>query len=647
MTYQILRFCIAFVFTFSSGITSTKALQPDPEVYSALPTLEDMQISADGQTLGYLYKQKGNEGLLIFDLTTNRSSGFNTRDIKANDVFFSNNDYAVLTGPLENPRAPNRSLERGLTFSYDINKKSVNYLLLGSPELRTNQSLANIVGKHSGENTVYMHALYGEGRAPSRRHLIKVNLTTGRGRIHKRGLPETIDWYVDKQGEIIARTDFDRRANEFSIFQYNDRKQSVLKFKRENASQFRGTIGGIKSDKSAFIVTQRTPPSGATSVFEMGFDGKMSTPIFNSPNKSVARLLTDTNRMVYGVEYEGLYPTYEFFDDNLTSLVKQIQNNFDGLSVTIMDWTDNFDKLILKIEGGLFTPGFYMYDRSQGGVLKVTDSYPIKAENIADVIMITYPARDGLKIPAVVTRPPTWSGDKQYPLIVLPRNRPAAYNAVGFDWMAQYFAAKGYIVLQPNFRGSTGFGEKLRNAGTGEWGAKMQDDITDAVKALTKLGWVDKGQTCIVGSGYGGYAALAGGAYTPELYQCVVAIAPIADLNAMLKWEQSNNQAGGWVNQFWSGTDINNPGEQEKLKNRSPAASANKFQSPVLLIHSANDSVVPIAQSETMRGALEGANKTVKFERLNGDDHQLAKSETRLQVLNAMTQFIETHIKDR
>jgi len=375
--------------------------------------------------------------------------------------------------------------------------------------------------------------------------------------------------------------------------------------------------------------------------------GKLTKEIFGKPDRDISRPLTDQNRFVIGVEYEGLYPTYEFFDDNLTNLVKQIQDSFQGLAVSLVDWTEGFDKLVFKIEGGLFAPGYYMYDQAQGGIIKIADTYPIKAEDVADVLTITYPARDGLKIPSVVTRPANWSPDKKYPLIAMPHGGPEAYDSVRFDWMAQYFARRGYIVLQPNFRGSTGFGLPFRNAGRGEWGQKMQDDITDGVKALEKLGWVDMDRVCIAGASYGGYAALAGGAFTPDLYQCVVAIAPVSDLPRMLRWEIMENGRDSWVNEYWRKVIGDRKEEEDKLIAISPARNAEKFKAPVLLIHGNQDTVVPYSQTEHMASALKRAKKAVEVEKLKGGDHWLSKRDTRMETLRAMATFIESHIGEK
>ena len=140
-----------------------------------------------------------------------------------------------------------------------------------------------------------------------------------------------------------------------------------------------------------------------------------------------------------------------------------------------------------------------------------------------------YKARDGLDIPAYLTLPPG-KAPKNLPVVVMPHGGPDYRDYIGFDWMAQFFANRGYAVLQPNFRGSSGYGHKFTEAGLHQWGLKMQDDISDGVKKLIADGIANPKRVCIVGASYGGYAALAGATFTPDLYACAVSFAGISDL---------------------------------------------------------------------------------------------------------------------
>lgn len=197
--------------------------------------------------------------------------------------------------------------------------------------------------------------------------------------------------------------------------------------------------------------------------------------------------------------------------------------------------------------------------------------------------------------------------------------------------------------MQPNFRGSTGFGFALRDSGNGEWGQKMQNDVSDGVAALVAAGYVDPQRVCIMGAAYGGYSALAGGAFSPELYRCVISIAGVSDIPRMLDVEKSRYGRNHWVASYWEKIIGDSKSEKEKLKAISPTNFADNFQAPVLLIHGRDDTVVPIRQSEEMYKALKKANKEVDFVTLKGEDHWLSNSETRLALLKEVDQFLGQH----
>jgi dipeptidyl aminopeptidase/acylaminoacyl peptidase len=230
------------------------------------------------------------------------------------------------------------------------------------------------------------------------------------------------------------------------------------------------------------------------------------------------------------------------------------------------------------------------------------------------------------------------------PLIVIPHGGPEAYDAVGFDWLAQYFASRGYLVLQPNFRGSYGFGRAHREAGHGEWGGKMQDDITDGVNLLIKKQWADPNRVCIIGGSYGGYAALAGGAFTPDLYKCVAAIAPVTDLNWMLTLEKRQSGGDSAVYEYWKKLIGDKSKDKAKIEAISPSNAAANFKAPVLLIHGFDDTVVPIGQSIRMENELKKAGKQVTFIKQKSGDHWLSTSETRLQTLRELDRFVASTI---
>jgi len=197
-------------------------------------------------------------------------------------------------------------------------------------------------------------------------------------------------------------------------------------------------------------------------------------------------------------------------------------------------------------------------------------------------------------------------------------------------------------VLRPQFRGSTGLGDEHRLAGRGQWGMRMQDDITDGVKALVDQGIVDQKRVCIVGASYGGYAALAGAAFTPDLYACAVSVAGISNLPEFLAWGE--NLSGDETDSFHYWRDSIGDSLDSRIAEKSPARSARTIRAPILLLHGTDDSVVPFDQSQMMANALKAAGKPFQLISLEGEDHWLSSSATRIRMLSEIEKFLAANL---
>lgn len=255
---------------------------------------------------------------------------------------------------------------------------------------------------------------------------------------------------------------------------------------------------------------------------------------------------------------------------------------------------------------------------------------------------ITYKARDGLEIPAYVTMPPGAPKDARLPLVVLPHGGPRARDIYDFDYMAQFLATRGYAVLQPQFRGSSGFGDDFTKAGKGEWGGKMQTDLLDGVAALADGGEVDPARVCIVGASFGGYAALAGATLFPDAYRCAASIAGIGDLaQLMLEEGRLYGRQSGSAQAL---RDDLGSADRAKVLAMSPARQAASATIPILLIHGEKDTVVLPAQSERMAEALKAAGKAHELVMLKDENHYLTCSSTRTQTLEAVERFLAKHL---
>ena len=235
---------------------------------------------------------------------------------------------------------------------------------------------------------------------------------------------------------------------------------------------------------------------------------------------------------------------------------------------------------------------------------------------------IRYPARDGTSVPAYLTLPGKPTGP--VPAIVLIHGGPQARDRWSWNQEVQVFAAHGYAVFQPQFRGSTGFGKKFEVAGYGEWGLAMQDDITDGVKWLIDQKIVAPERICIVGTSYGGYAALWGLAKTPELYKCGVSTAGVSDIETMLKGDSDFNRSA--IGRETIRHHVGDPRTKAASFDAvSPLRHADRIVAPVLLVHGDQDERVPMAQSKKMLAALERLHKDVKYVEFEGEGHGVSQ----------------------
>jgi dipeptidyl aminopeptidase/acylaminoacyl peptidase len=229
---------------------------------------------------------------------------------------------------------------------------------------------------------------------------------------------------------------------------------------------------------------------------------------------------------------------------------------------------------------------------------------------------------------------------KNLPLVVMPHGGPVARDYVGFDWWAQAFASRGYAVFQPNFRGSNGFGKGFIEAGYGQWGRKMQTDISDGVADLAKQGLIDPKRACIVGASYGGYAALAGVTLQQGLYRCAVSVGGVSNLNDLLKWDDvrfgDQSETLRIERERLGATSIGDPA----MATISPARHADMADAPILLMFGHDDTVVNPQQSRGMADALKSAGKPVELVELPEEDHWLSRPATRIAVVKASLEFV-------
>lgn len=472
----------------------------------------------------------------------------------------------------------------------------------------------------------------------------------GTGAVVKRGpMNGTSSWYMDGHGHVVARLDFQYelpREEPHGIMQLKLREGgtwrtvSTYPFTVDTGDGLLGLAAGATE-----MIRFGQDANGISTIRRVSLADGKETEILKDPVYDTGEVYFNAwTGAVEGVSIIRERPEQIFFDPKIDGLRKGLAAALPGLNVSISSADVTWNRVIVKAEGPKSPASFYLLDRSTHQMSAIAASYPALDETMLGTVKsFTYKARDGLEIHGFLTLPPGKEA-KNLPMVVLPHGGPAARDYEQFDWWAQFLANRGYAVLQPNFRGSLGYGLKFLQAGRKQWGLKMQDDVTDAVKKMIADGVADPKRICIVGGSYGGYAALAGAAFTPDLYACAASYAGVSDLPNIIGYDKNQNNGHLGDNDF-NAAYIGDPFKDiDQLKATSPALHADKIDIPVLLLHSELDNTVPIAQSEEMAQALSQAGKTARFVRIKGDDHHLSVALTREVVLQELENFLKANI---
>ena len=638
---------VSCVFSFVCAFAAVPIWAKDLAMeYGQLPKYRAFSVSPDGAHYAYIERSKDEEFFVVFNAAEKRVvGGANASKLKARSVYFATNKHVILT--VSETRSDIRfrgKWEQDTAVSYQIDTREMKPMLLKTNDLYlAQQGLSRIVGVNVEKNEVYMPAFIGQKNP--QKNLLRADLNTGRSKTLARGKSYTVDWFVSADGKVLAREDFDASNATHKIWSYSKKKPYVIYEEDTDIPSI--SIQGITSDNRSLVYVENNSIGDAVRRISLA-DGTLSAPEFQQTDKDIDRLLlAGKHREYLGVALSGPIPEYHYLEPERQALMRGVSANFKDSSITTLSATQDNDAIIFKVSGNAGVDDYYLYRAGNRSMALIASGYPtIKPDHVGRISAIRYPARDATKLTAVLTWPAGFKKDTAQPALptlVFPHGGPESYDRIRFDWWAQYFARKGYLVFQPNFRGSSGHGKDYMMAGRGQWGQLMQDDITDGVKLLIDAGYSDPDRVCIMGASFGGYSALAGAAFTPDLYRCAVSVAGVSDLPKMLQDERHYNSKNSWALTYWEELIGDARADRKQIAAVSPVNSARLVQAPVLLIHGKDDVVVRLNQSKRMAAALKKAGKKVELMTLKGEDHWLSGSDTRVATLKAIDAFLETH----
>jgi dipeptidyl aminopeptidase/acylaminoacyl peptidase len=618
---------------------STDESRTLPEVYGRLPTLEDVVLSPDGSKLAYVKTFGDRRELMIVRVVQPLAlGGAHVGDTKLRGIRWMDDDNLLIT--ISSTGLPPLGFTGAVQewyqlATYDVANRKLAGLAFDVPDERT---FNVVIGTPSVRNVGGMTILFVPGLyvAPEQTlpGLFKYSVADRRMKLIAKGYEPWTDWLVDDSGRIAVQFTYHDQKKQWELKSRKDDRLTLVA--NGDAAIDVPSVLGFSSSGDSILVRfiEDGDPVWKPLMLK---DGSWGTPLeqgaaFEEPIKD-----RKTGRIIGGVrDIDDSH--YVLFDTELQAHWDAILRAFPGEHVDLVSHSDDFTKVVVRVFGARdgFVYALFDWYTHRSAILGRIYQDVVPAE----VRRVSYRAADGLTIPGYLTLPRR-AAEKNLPLIVMPHGGPAASDSLAFDWWAQAFAAEGYAVLQPNYRGSD-LSHRFMAAGFGEWGRKMQTDLSDGVRYLAQQGIIDPKRVCIVGASYGGYAALAGATMDVGVYRCAISVAGISDLKRFLKWTDNNfSHNDNYVQRYWDRFMGASGRNDPALRAISPIEHVSAVSAPVLLIHGRDDTVVPYEQSDVMADALKHAGKSVELVTLKHEDHWLSRSATRLQMLEASVAFLK------
>lgn len=620
------------------AISSLEAATPvlSAEAFAQLAALDGPELSPDGRKIAAKVAKGGTYYLMTIPLDGGAPALVATGDYDLRSWRWVNNDWMVVTVGATVPFGDNGEAYATRTLGVSADGKTVLPLLKNVRDIAQNGADLVWVARDGTprvrvgvQRSIYIDnpKFYPE--------VYEIDVSNGRYKLVQGSREGVFSWYGDVEGNVRMGTGRTGQYKGVPRALYRDRdgqpfKELAVSDGRNSAPIPELFLPGGKA------LTVYDDERGLKSVYE--FDAttlKVGRKIFSSKGYDVGGVVpTPDGRAVAGYYRSEGSSNIEWTDPTMLALSAEINALVRGASGSILSISDDLNRAVVEFSAA-DTPGaIFLYDRKSKSMRRLGyGNNAIGMAKLNPVRTIRYEARDGLSIEAILTLPKGKATN--LPLIVLPHGGPYARDFASWDWMSQFLAQKGYAVVQPNYRGSSGYGTAFTDKGKGEWGLKMQNDLNDSITHLAKVGIADPKRVCMVGASYGGYAAMRAAERDGSLYRCAVSYAGVSDLTKMSRqadqalWGQST---AAWLRE-----------QAPDLTSVSPINRPEKFSIPILIMHGRKDLRVPVAQSRMMADKLKQAGRDVTYIEQPLADHHFSRSEDRLEFLRAMEGFLARH----
>jgi dipeptidyl aminopeptidase/acylaminoacyl peptidase len=630
---------------FSSPTLSqetAKPAAPEPLTlasFAAPPFMEDPQLSPNGEWIASRLAVGGKQLLAITAVFDSKAKatmvGLDSEKIAVDGWQWVNDEWLlVYLSATDSVEGDKLRLSRVISLQRGTGKT----IQLGWKEAAQNAAKVIWSAKDGSpriylgiQSSVYLNDLfYPEIR--------EFDVSTGKSKTVVQRRTPILNYYADATGAVRLGYGYDgetRRANLIyreggkGFFNTIDRANLSKEEELDFPSLF------LADPTKALTIDDE---DGFYSVYEMDLPSlQRGKKVFGAPGFDIDSLVSNASGDgLAGVSLTEDRPRIHWIDPGLAQTQSDIDKAVGKGRAAIVSWDQKRERLIVHVGGPDQAGAYYYYNRTNGGNLTLISysDIKLKTRKLAPVSTIHYKARDGLDISAVLTLPQGRAA-KALPLILLPHGGPQVRDYEQWDWINQYLAWRGYAVIQPNYRGSTGFGTKFLEAGEREWGLKMQDDLNDAVDNLVTQGIADPKRVCVLGGSYGGYAAMRAAQRDGGKFRCAISFAGVSDLGALARYDSKFLYA----KEYKTGLKKQAP-DYDAV---SPLRHVGEFSAPMLLIHGKADLTVPVKQSRDMAEKLKGAGKVYRYVEQPLADHHFSREADRLQFLQEVDAWLRLY----
>jgi len=637
MKFARLLFTSVITLGLTFGATTTAQAAPPAKAFGELPLDFDADISPDGKRLAMIVNVKGVYYVLTntLDVESAKLEGAALgKDLRPRYVKWVSNDRYVVS--VEMSRV-HRKTPYTIThlFTKSVNEEEGRILLKPKIFRQFNDRVIDWL-EDDPDHILMQFSKEEFDPYPS---IYKVNVSNGRSTRVMSGRTGIEYWITDDNGvPRIGGGQTDDGDKRMRIF-------DPVAEKWETDKDYPGLdpetpIYSIINDGTELVIGQY---NGRDTLGLYIYDlkqKKVTRELFHNDQYDASGVVISTDgETVLGAKYVADQEKTELIGDYATALTK-LRTKYHTYAVDFVDQTEDGSKLIVRMSTSYEPGGLYLYAPKDESLRQIQNKYSgLNSSDMGDVVAIKYNARDGKKIPAYVTLPPTikqTSQLKNIPFIVLPHGGPYGRDEKRFDYFAQFFASRGYGVMQMNFRGSEGYGKSFEDAGRDNW-VVMQEDVEDATRYLLRKGYADPERTCIAGWSYGGYAALMGAAKDDDgLYDCVIAMAALTDINDA-KRDLKRYRGGKYAAKEFFGEAMK---DSDVRKANSPVHVADDIKVPVFIAHGDQDENVQFDQFTRMRKALKKAGVKTTSMAFEDEDHFLSRQENREAFFIGVDKFL-------